>query len=343
MDQEFSFGEWIRKRRTLLGLTQEAIAERVGYSIAMIRKIEDGERRPSARAALLLAQALEIPEDQQDVFLKVARQEHAVDRLGGPVGEEEDFPWQGASRPRTNLPLPATLFVGREAELARVNDLLRAPASRLIVLIGLAGTGKTRLALQVAHSYLDRFSDGVFFVPLGPLSSPEMIVTSIGAAISFQFHESNEPLEQLLRHLREKQMLLVLDNFEHLVEEAGLLTTIMQAAPGIKILVTSRERLHLQAEWTVEVKGLPYPSSSEGDSLEPVESYEAVQLFLQHALRVDPAFRLNNENRECVVRICQLTEGMPLGIELAAAWVRVLSCQQIAEEIESNLDFLQAS
>ena len=342
MDQDFSFGEWIRKRRNSLGLTQEAIAEQVGYSIAMIRKIEDGERRPSARAALLLAQALEIPEDQRDVFLKVARQEYAVDRLG-PLGEGETFPWQAASRPRANLPLPATLFIGREAELVRLTNLLQDSASRLIVLIGLAGTGKTRLALQVAHSQLDRFSDGVFFVSLGPLSSPEMIVTSIGAAISFQFHESNEPLEQLLRYLREKQMLLVLDNFEHLVEEAGLLTTIMQAAPGIKILVTSRERLHLQTEWVVEVKGLPYPSSSEGDSLEKVESYEAVQLFLQHALRVDPAFSLNKENRELVARICQLTEGMPLGIELAAAWVRVLSCQQIAQEIESNLDFLKAS
>ena len=342
MDQEFSFGEWIRKRRNSLGLTQEAVAEQVGYSIAMIRKIEDDERRPSSRAAALLAQALEIPEDQRAAFLQVARQERPVNQLGS-VEEEESFPWQDASQPHTNLPLPATLFVGREAELARLTDLLQDPACRLVVLMGLAGTGKTRLALQVAHSRLDQFPDGVFFVSLSPLTSPEMIITSIGNAIGFPFREGLEPREQLLGYLREKQMLLVLDNFEHLMEGAGLLSVILQAASGIKMLVTSRERLNLQGEWVFEVEGLSYPSSLEASSTERIEMYEAVQLFLQNALRVHPTFRLNEENREWVVRICQLTEGMPLGIELAAAWVRALSCQQIAREIESNLDFLKAS
>lgn len=342
MDQEFSFGEWIRRRRNILGLTQEAVAEQVGYSIAMIRKIEDGERRPSLRAAALLAQALEIPEAQQDAFLKVARLERAIDRLG-PVEEEEPFPWQAASQRQTNLPLPATLFVGRETELARVTNLLQDPACRLLILIGLAGIGKTRLALQVAHRQLDRFPHGVFFVSLASLISPEMIVTGIGTAIGFQFHKAAEPEEQLLRYLREKQMLLLLDNFEHLMEGAGLLSAILRAGPRIQILVTSRERLNLQGEWVFEVEGLPYPSSSEKSSLERVEAYEAVQLFLQSVLRVRPSFSLNEENREWVARICQLTEGMPLGIELAAAWVRALSCQQIAREIERSLDFLKAS
>jgi predicted ATPase/transcriptional regulator with XRE-family HTH domain len=342
MDQEFSFGEWIRKRRSILGLTQEQIAEQVGYSIAMIRKIEDGERRPSARAATLLAGALQIPEDQQATFLKVARQERSVDRLG-PVEEEEPFPWKAAPQPRTNLPLPASLFVGREAEIVGLTDLLQDPGCRLLVLVGLAGIGKTRLALQVAHNQLDRFPHGVFFISLAPLTSPDMIVTNIGTAIGFQFHEASEPQEQLLRYLREKQMLLVLDNFEHLIEGAGLISAILQAAPGIQILVTSRERLNLQGEWVFEVGGLPHPPGSEESSLEDVETYEAVQLFLQNALRVHPAFRLNEKNRKWVVRICQLTEGMPLGIELAAAWLRALSCQQIAQEIESNLDFLKAS
>ena len=342
MDQEFSFGEWIRKRRNILGLTQEQIAEQVGYSITMIRKIEDGERRPSARAATLLAKALQIPEDQQATFLKVARQERSVERLG-PVEEEEPFPWKAAPQPRTNLPLPASLFVGREAEIVGLTDLLQDPGCRLLVLVGLAGIGKTRLALQVAHNQLDRFPHGVFFISLAPLTSPDMIVTNIGTAIGFQFHEASEPQEQLLRYLREKQMLLVLDNFEHLIEGAGLISAILQAAPGIQILVTSRERLNLQGEWVFEVEGLPHPPSSEEGSPEQVEMYEAVQLFLQNALRVHPAFRLNEENRKWVVRICQLTEGMPLAIELAAAWVRVLSCQQIAQEIERSLDFLKAS
>lgn len=342
MDEVFSFGEWIRKRRNVLGLTQEAIAEQVGYSIAMIRKIEDGERRPSARAASRLAKALDIPEEQQDAFLKVARQEGIADSLG-PVNTVEFFPWQAAPQPQTNLLLPATLFVGRESELARLTELLQDPACRLLVLIGLAGTGKSRLALQVAHRQLDRFPHGVFFVPLSPLTSAEMIVPGIGAAIGFQFHEAAEPQGQLLRYLQDKQILLVLDNFEHLTEGAGLLPAVLQAAPGVKLLVTSRERLNLQSEWVFEVAGLPYPLSLDESDSERLEKYEAVQLFLQSAVRVRPAFHLDKENRKWVARICQLAEGMPLGIELAAAWVRALSCQQIAQEIERNLDFLKDS
>jgi predicted ATPase/transcriptional regulator with XRE-family HTH domain len=339
MDQEFSFGEWIRKRRNTLGLTQEAVAEQVGYSTAMIRKIEDGERRPSARAAVLLAEALEIPADQRDMFLKVARQERAVDQLGS-LEEREPFPWQAASRSPSNLPVPTTLLVGREADVIRLTNLLQDPAHRLIVLVGLAGIGKTRLALQVAHTQVDRFRHGVFFVSLAPLTSPDRIVTCIGTAIGFHFGEGADPQQQLIRYLREKEMLIVLDSLEHLVAGAGLLSKILRAAPGIVFLVTSRERLNLQGEWVFEVEGLAYPSSRQESG---VEEYEAVQLFLQNALRVHPAFQLNKETRKWVVRICQLTEGMPLGIELAAAWVRVLSCQQIAREIERNLDFLKTS
>ena len=337
MDKEFSFGEWIRYRRNVLGMTQEAIAGQVGYSIAMIRKIEDDERRPSIRAAALMAQALEIPADQHDAFLNMARQERTVFRLD--TVEEELFPWQNASPPQTNLPLPATPFVGRETELDRLSNLLQDPACRLVTLVGLAGTGKTRLALQAARSQMDRFPHGVFFVSLAPLTLPEMIVTCIGSAIGYQFHETDEPQDQLLRYLRNRQMLLVLDNFEHLMEGAGLLPTILRAAPGIRILATSRERLNLQGEWLFEVKGLAYP---EENCLELVTEFEAVRLFIQSALRVHPAFSLSEENRECVARICKLIEGLPLGIELAAAWVRALSCKQIAWEIEGSLDFLRA-
>ena len=342
MNQEFSFGEWIRKRRKMLDLTQEALAERVGYSAEMLRKIENDERRPSQKGAALLAKALEIPPDQQEAFLKVARQERAVDRLGS-IDQGEPFPWQTVSWPRTNLPLPTTLFVGRQAELARLTDLLAHPACRLVTLVGLAGIGKTRLAVQVARSHLDRFAHRVFFVSLAPLDSPEIIVTTIANAIGFQFHGAAETEEQLIRYLQEKRMLLVLDNFEHLREGVGLISRIMQAAPDIQLLVTSRERLSLQGEWVFEVEGLPYPVSADDNSLERAEDYEAVQLFLQQALRANPGFSLNEKNRAGVVRICQLMEGLPLGIELAAAWVRVLSCQEIANEIESNLDFLKTS
>ena len=342
MDQEFSFGTWIKKRRTILGLTRDALAKQVGYSFAMMRKIEDDERRPSLRAAELLAKALEIPQDQQEAFLRIARQERAVDELG-PVDEEGSFPWQAFSGPQTNLPIPATLFVGREAELAKLTSLIQDPACRLITLVGLAGIGKTRLALQAARSQLDRFPQGVFFVSLAPVTSHKMISATIANTIGLQFHGATGPREHLLNHLRDKRMLLVLDNFEHLVEGVGLLTAIIEAAPDTKFLVTSRERLNLQGEWVFQMEGLPYPVSPQDSSQEKVETFEAVQLFLQSALRADSRFALDEDNRQCVARICRLMEGLPLGIELAAAWVRVLSCQEIAGEIKRNLDFLKTS
>lgn len=342
MDPEFSFGQWIRRRRQYLGLTQEALAGQAGYSAAMMRKIENDERRPSPTGAVLLAKALEIPQNQQDAFLKVARQDRAVDQLGA-VDQEKPFPWQVSTHPPTNLPLPATLFIGREAELARLVSLFQDPACRLVTLVGLAGIGKTRIAIQVAQIQLDRFPHGAFFVSLAPLASPELIVATIANAIGFQFHGADEPLEQLLRFLQGKQMLLVLDNFEHLIEGAKLVAEIVQSAPGIQLLVTSRERLNLQGEWVVEMEGLPYPMSMEESSFEQEEVHEAVQLFLQSGLHANPGFRLNEENWKWVVRICQLMDGLPLGIELAAAWVRALSCQKIAREIEANLDFLKAS
>ncbi|HXG24673.1 MAG TPA: helix-turn-helix transcriptional regulator, partial [Chthonomonadales bacterium] len=134
MNQKLSFGAWIKRRRTILGLSRETLAGQVGYSIAMLRKIEDDERRPSEKAALLLAQALEIPPEEVEGFLKVARQDSSIDRLGRPV-EQEPFPWQPASQPRTNLPLPPTLFVGREKELAHLTGLLQDPGCHLVTLV----------------------------------------------------------------------------------------------------------------------------------------------------------------------------------------------------------------
>lgn len=342
MDQEFSFGTWIKKRRTILGLSREAVAGQVGYSIAMLRKIEDDERRPSEKAAALLAKALAIPPEQVDGFLKVARQEAAIDHLERPVAEEP-FPWQSVSKPRTNLPLPPTLFVGREKELANLNDLLQDPSCRLVTLVGLAGIGKTRLAIQAAHSQRAHFEDGVFFVSLSPLTSPNMIAAAISNAMGLELHGSARPEEHLLVNLQEKHILLVLDNFEHLIDGSGLLSKIVLEALHTRILVTSRERLNLQGEWIFDVPGLPYPASPEETRLEHVQAYESVQLFLQSATRVHPGFTLDETNWKDVIYICKLMEGMPLGIELAAAWVRVLSCREIAREIKKNLNFLKAS
>ena len=236
-----------------------------------------------------------------------------------------------------NLPAPATPFVGRQTELAEIIHRLRdEPDCRLLTIGGPGGIGKTRLALQAAGACLADFADGVFWVALAPLNLPQQIVAALAQSLGVIFHAPGDPRAQLIDYLREKQLLLVVDNSEHLLDGVDVLGDILMAAPHVKLLVTSRERLHLQWEWLFELDGLDYPADEDDPR---AESYSAVQLFLQATRRVAAQFSFEAE-RAPVVRICQLVGGTPLGIELAAAWVRVLSCRDIAQQIEHNLDLL---
>ncbi|MCB8943387.1 MAG: AAA family ATPase [Ardenticatenaceae bacterium] len=236
-----------------------------------------------------------------------------------------------------NLPAPGNPFVGREAELARLDGLLGDETCRLLTLIGPGGMGKTRLALQVAQVQLGagRFGDGVFFVPLTAVTSTDHLISAIAQAVNFSF-AGREPAEtQLLNYLREKRLLLVLDNFEQLVAAAGWLAELLAAAAWVKLVVTSRVQLNLYEEWRFDVQSLTLPQADEGDW----QAAGSVQLFYQRARRSRVDFDLDGE-KTAVIRICHLVAGMPLGVELAAAWVRTLPCVEIAEEIARNLDFL---
>jgi predicted ATPase/DNA-binding SARP family transcriptional activator len=243
-----------------------------------------------------------------------------------------------------NLPPPPTPFVGREQELASIAALLDDPACRLLTLVGAGGIGKTRLALQAATEQLDSFLDGIYFVPLAEVTSADLSIAAIGEAISSPFTGQGSQKVQLLHFLRDKEMLLVLDNFEHLLEAAGLLAEILAAATGVSLLVTSRERLGLQGEWLFQVQGLPYPAedlpATVGWSEADYERYSAMHLFLKSATRLQPGLSLDEADGRWVAHICQLVEGMPLAIELAAAWIRVLSCAEIAGQIEQGIRFL---
>ena len=243
-----------------------------------------------------------------------------------------------------NLPAETTPFVGRRREVTEIARLLDRDDCRLITVIGPGGMGKTRLAIRVARERLEQFEHGVCFTPLASVTSGHRLVAKIARGLRFTFQSSEAPQEQLLNYLRERELLLILDNFEHLVPHAGLITAILQHAPRVKVLVTSQIRLNLQEEWLFPLHGLRIPDFDQPFFQdEELHQYSAVRLFLENARRVDPGFRATGEELAAVLRICSLVGGMPLGVELAAAWVQLLTCQEIADEIERNWDFLTSS
>lgn len=274
--------------------------------------------------------------------------EHLLKDLGEPQQiyelQSSELPFQefpplrSLSAHPNNLPVQATPFVGREQELSEIEQLLKKSECRLLTLTGPGGIGKSRLALQSAASVAEEFPQGVFLIPLAPLSSGQFLVSAIAEQIKFSFYSRQEPKSQLLNYLSEKQMLLILDNFEHIIDGAEIVSAILKNAPYVKVMVTSRELLNLQGEWIYQVQGLKYPPGEKSD----INEYSAVQLFNQNARRVNPNFSLSEEETEYINRICQLVGGIPLAIELASSWVRLLSPKEIMEEIYKSFDFLSS-
>ena len=240
--------------------------------------------------------------------------------------------------PSLTLPHYPTAFVGRQAELATIESLLLKTECRLLTLLGPGGNGKTRLAAQAAERAWQHslFLDGVFFVAVEEVDTLLLLATAVAEACHIPLTSGQEPQTQLITHLRHKEMLLVLDNFEQLLGTANWLSKLLSAAPGIKLLITSRERLAVQWEWVVSVDGLPYPPPTASN----VAEFSAVQLFMNRAQAVKPDMAWTTAVQTETAHICQLVNGIPLGIELAAANLHRFTCTEIREAIAHNLDIL---
>jgi predicted ATPase/DNA-binding CsgD family transcriptional regulator len=236
-----------------------------------------------------------------------------------------------------NLPADTLPFIGRDREIADLVEKLIGETVRLITILGPGGMGKSRLSIEVGRRLIGYFLDGVYFVPLASVTSFEQVVTTLAEVIGFKFHSDVHPKQQILDYLQQQHMLLIMDNFEHLLNHAGLLTDILRAAPKVSILATSRERLGLSGEVVTVISGLSTPF----DENREVGAHDAVKLFVEAANRTTSP--VDDDDMDIVAHICQMVGGMPLAIWLAAVWLDTLSLDEIAAEIRSGLDILQAT
>jgi predicted ATPase/DNA-binding SARP family transcriptional activator len=361
-DWSVELEEWVYETREFLAARAREALLRLGEEEAARGRFDEAAQR--AESAYVLARAAEFePEDLARCYMLLVAGKHV--RAAEVRREAQDFdvlvllsPGEaqaqlsraaGVTTPLTHdLPTQTTAFLGRRQELAEIRQLLLDEADcRLVTLFGPGGTGKTRLALAAATNASGGFPDGAYFVSLASVGEAASIVPSIAEALDFRFYGQADPKDQLLDYLSQKQLLLVLDNLEHLLDGTDAISEMLKRAPRIVVLATSRERLALQEEWVYEVQGLSFPAEDDlttvSTSAEAADVHTAVQLFLHRAGQAEAGFTPSSDEMVDIGRICRLVEGMPLAVELAAPWVRTLSCHEIAAEIERNLDFLSTS
>ena len=269
-----------------------------------------------------------------------------------PAAERHDADSTAIAPPAEphNLPDVHVAFVGRTRELAEVAQLLATPECRLLTLTGPGGIGKTRLAIEVAHQQLPNFADGVYFVKLAGLRHVELLAAAMLEAVGLRRSTEQSPEESLCAYLRPRQVLLILDNFEHLRAGIPLLERILTKTAHLQFLITSRERLNIQTEWIMPLPGLRYATAPGQEAAESAPDEpradapsDAAQFFAECARRVQPTLTLTTADNAAIDEICQLVEGIPLAIELAATWLPIMSCTAIARELHKGLDILHTS
>lgn len=323
------FAQWLKQRRRVLGMTQKELALAARCSVVTIEKLESGERRPSRQIADLLAEALTIPSEEREAFIEFARL-----GVAGPQSPQTE------RHPPSNLPAQHTAFIGREELVAAAQATLKRPGTRLLTLTGPPGIGKTRLAIEISSGLRHDFADGTFFVPLASISAPDLVGSTIARVLGLRDLSNESPGEAIGEYLSNRRALLVLDNFEQVLDSAPLVSELLTLAPGLKVLATSREALDLYAEREIEVPPMVVPDHTALPPVEELLRYEAVQLFGDRAQAARYDFEITAENAQSIALLCSRLDGLPLAIELAAGRVKEVSSEGMLAHLEDRLALL---
>lgn len=319
-----TFGKLLRQFRRNAGLTQEELAERAGLSARAVSDLERGVKQAPHEATIdMLTDALQLSADDREA-------------LRGTVSRRRRLPTSRAPlRPR--LPAEPTPFVGREREEGEARRLLRWGELRLLTLTGPGGVGKTRLALRVAGAMADEYSDGVAFVSLAPADSPERVIALIAQELDLKEQQSRPLEDTVADYLATREMLLVLDNFEHVMAAAGVVADLLARAPRLRILATSREPLRLRSEQELDVPPLEVPEPAIRSSGRTLLRYPALALFMQRARAARPDFQAGDAEAGIIAEICRRLDGLPLAIELAAPRIKVIGLEGLLQHVEHRL------
>lgn len=334
-----AFGQWVQRRRKLLDYTQQELATLVSCAERTIRKIESGDLRPSLSTVRRLAKALQIATNDHAAVVAFAH--NHSDGMPPTLAQYDDEPMSTSPpRPTATVPIPLTPLLGREIDIDSVRTLIVQDDSTVVTLTGAPGVGKTRLALALAAELADQFADGVVVVPCATVAHPDQVLATIAQYFGIQESQPDTLEAALLLALKPKHVLLVLDNFEHLLDATPQLAKLLMYAPQLKLLITSRVRLHLTNEQLYVVPPLAIPDPQKDTSWLHWTGYSAIALFINRATALDQQFVWTESNALTVVTICQHLDGLPLAIELAAARSILLPLPLLLDQLDQRLALL---